>query len=235
MPVATKLEILQKSIVALSTLGSTQSEALKTYTIEELFGPDEDKDCQRIGNLFTLHGSDKSTVHNYNLVYGALLRPKRNAMLNILEIGLGTNNIDLMSSMGLDGKPGASLRAFRDMYQNAQIFGADIDKRILFTEERIKTFFVDQTMPETLEDLRNELLPLRFDLIIDDGLHNSHANLNTLNFALGLLKKDGMFIIEDVHSEDKVYYQIVAALLLQNYKLQFLQTRLGCVVVIKGI
>ena len=33
-------------------------------------------------------------------------------------------------------KCGSSIRAFRDYLQNAHIFGADIDKECLFTEEK---------------------------------------------------------------------------------------------------
>ena len=43
--------------------------------------------------------------------------------------------------MNINGKPGASLRAWRDYFENALIYGADIDKNILFKENRINTFF----------------------------------------------------------------------------------------------
>jgi SAM-dependent methyltransferase len=235
LPIDAKLVIAEKSITALATLAKANGESLRTFTIEELFSSDlaDDKDSQLLGSLFTQYGSDKASVHNYHLVYASVLKPKRETPMNILEIGLGTNNIDVMSNMGLDGKPGASLRAFRDMYKKAQIFGADIDERVLFTEERIRTFFVDQTKQETLENLRKDLSQFQFDLVIDDGLHNSHANLNTLNFALSLLKKDGTLVIEDIRLEDKVYYQIAATLFSQKYELRFVQTRIGYIVLIK--
>ena len=40
--------------------------------------------------------------------------------------------------------PGASLRAWRDYFVKADIYGADIDKKILFNENKIKNFYVDQ-------------------------------------------------------------------------------------------
>ena len=70
-----------------------------------------------------------------------------------MEVGLGSNNTELLSNMGSDGKPLASLRAWRDYFPNAQIYGADIDKDILTNEERIKTFFVDQTKPDTIREM----------------------------------------------------------------------------------
>jgi hypothetical protein len=66
-------------------------------------------------------------------------------LVHLLEIGLGTNNTDVVSNMGSEGVPDASLRAFRDYLPNARIYGAGIDKRILFEESRIKTYFADQT------------------------------------------------------------------------------------------
>ena len=52
--------------------------------------------------------------------------------------------------MGKYGKPGASVKAFRDFFSNANIYGADIDKEILFKEHKISTFYVDQTNINTL-------------------------------------------------------------------------------------
>jgi hypothetical protein len=137
--------------------------------------------------------------------------------------------------MGTGGKPGASLRAFRDMYQKATIFGADIDKRILFSEERITTYFVDQTNMATLNELKNQFANITFDLIIDDGLHNSQANLNTTNFALGLLKPDGVFVIEDIGLSDFQYYQIVAAILKDKYSLDLIETKISYMCMFKRI
>ncbi len=70
--------------------------------------------------------------------------------------------------MGAGGVPGASLRAFRDYLPKATIIGADIDKRILFQDGRIQTYFVDQTDLRSLESL-GENIPDFVDLIIDDG------------------------------------------------------------------
>jgi SAM-dependent methyltransferase len=147
--------------------------------------------------LFDSYGSDKSQHHNYHHVYGmALSNPS--SITNILEIGMGTNNLDIVSNMTINGRPGASLRAFRDFCPNANIYGADVDKRILFSEERIQTFFVDQTKNDTFIELSSHL-PKFFDLIIDDGLHSPNANLLSLNFGLRLLRNGGWFIIEDIN------------------------------------
>jgi hypothetical protein len=106
--------------------------------------------------LFDHHGSDKANSHNYHILYSSILGDGEK-IENIFEIGLGTNNSDVVSNMGSGGKPGASLRAFRDYCPNANIYGADIDSRILFSEERIRTFYLDQTRLDSFQNLLIDL------------------------------------------------------------------------------
>ena len=94
-----------------------------------------DTDASQLGKLFSAYGSDKER-HGYHIAYAAILSLlRRNEPLTILEIGLGTNNSKLVSSMGSGGTPGASLRAFRDFLPTSTICGADVDRSILFHEE----------------------------------------------------------------------------------------------------
>lgn len=153
-----------------------------------------------LGDMFMNHGSDKSTTHSYNTLYSFILNKLgREKPLNVLEVGLGTNNPTIVSSMGVEGRPGASLYAFREFLPNSMIYGADIDKDILFNEERIKTGFVDQMKPETFQTFLEGLGDIpKFDFIVDDGLHSTAANLNTLMFAISNLKVGGWFVIEDI-------------------------------------
>ena len=191
----------------------------------------EDQDSKDLGELFKKYGSDKSTRHDYYRLYAHIV--KRDAKANILEIGLGTNNTSFTSNMGKDGKPGASLRAFRDWGKNFEVYGAEIDREVLFEEDRIKTYFVDQTKPETLADLA-KLLPAQFDLIIDDGLHTSQANLNTLNFALPLLKPGATFIVEDILERYLPVWRIAYALLKDTYDCKFIQCKKEILFVLKN-
>jgi hypothetical protein len=96
--------------------------------------------------------------------------------------------------MGLYGTPGASLITFRNYLPNSMIYGADIDKNILFTFDRIKTFYVDQLDINSFNNIDN----IKFDLIIDDGLHSIGANFNTLLYALDHLNDNGWIVIEDI-------------------------------------
>ncbi|MDD4915739.1 MAG: hypothetical protein PHW13_11965 [Methylococcales bacterium] len=163
-----------------------------------------------------MYGSDKANSHNYHHVYGTILSD-RNAITGLLEIGMGTNNPDVVSNMGAYGKPGASLRAFRDFLPNARVFGADIDSRILFSEDRIETFFVDQTDPSAFVEL-DKSIPSDLDLIIDDGLHSPNANIYTMQFALSKIKVGGWFVIEDIALQALPVWEVVAAMLPDRYE-----------------
>lgn len=165
--------------------------------------------------LFVARRSDKSTVHNYHELYGPLLRRKEDVE-KVLEIGIGTNNEDVVSNMSRNGTPGASLRAFRDYLPNARVYGADLDSRVLFREERIETYAVDQTDSVALERL-GESVGKDFDLIIDDGLHSPHANLSVLLFAMPRVKPGGYVVIEDIPRSAETLWQVVGAIMPSDF------------------
>lgn len=188
----------------------------------ETYRAPSDGACDDLKVLLDKHGSDKANKHNYHLLLGFLLKD-RDSISKVLEIGLGTNNPDVSSNMTKHGKPGASVRAFRDFLPKAQIYGADFDKRILFSEDRIETFFVDQTRPETFDDLKTKL-PTGFDLIIDNGLHSPLANVNSVNFGLELLAVGGTMIVEDVNPATTELWQVVARLVADRFETMIVQT-----------
>lgn len=173
--------------------------------------------ADELAQLFVARGSDKASEHEYHWLYGEILAPVRDQQLAILEIGLGTNNTDVVSNMGRAGKPGASLRAFRDFLPRAQIFGADVDRRILFSEERIATYYVDQTDEQAFRELDTNLGGRAFDLIIDDGLHAPNANLTTLVFALDRLKPGGYAVIEDIYEPSLPVWSLASMILASRF------------------
>lgn len=174
----------------------------------------------RLKELFDRYGSDKGE-YGYHLIYGPALS-RGDSTSSLMEIGLGSNNEDVVSNMGRHGKPGASLRAFRDFLPNAHVYGADVDRRILFREERIRTFFVDQTKLESFDDLVTNSTD-NFDLIIDDGLHAPNANIAVLIFAFGRLKLGGWVVIEDIHEAALPLWRVVAALVPAGHEPHLVQ------------
>jgi hypothetical protein len=150
--------------------------------------------------VMTRHGSDKGDgTHNYTTIYSVLFGKLRDQPLMIFEIGLGTNNPNLPSSMGVKGRPGASLRGWRELFPHALVYGADIDRDILFEEDRIKTFYCDQLDSVAIRDLWSQpVLQGGMDIIIDDGLHTFEGNTSFLEGSLERLRPGGVYVIEDI-------------------------------------
>lgn len=160
--------------------------------------------------LCEIYKSDKGTIihnkktiwgwqaHTYSNYYYSLFNHFKDDVKLVFECGLGTNNLNFQSNMTVNGMPGASLRVWRDYFKNAQIYGADIDKDILFQEDKIKTYYVDQLKATSIKTMWNEIGIRNFDIIIDDGLHATEANINLFINSFNKLKKNGIYIIEDV-------------------------------------
>ena len=154
--------------------------------------------------LMDKYGSDKgprkgdSLHHTYTPVYHELFKGMTDRALNVFELGLGTNNTNFLSNMGPNGRPGASLRAWRDYFPHSSIFGADIDKGVLFEEDRIRTAYCDQTNPAVVRSMWESLPDM--DIIIDDGLHTFEANVTFFENSIHKLKPTGTFVIEDIHN-----------------------------------
>jgi hypothetical protein len=158
-----------------------------------------------LSGSFEKFGTDKgghgvNVHHNYDLAYSLLFSSRKLSTQAFLEIGIGTTDTTITSSMGPNGVPGASLRAWREFFPNARIYGADVDKGILFNEDRIECYYVDQEDPSTLKDLslKLERLKISFDIILDDGLHTLRAATNTFLALEHLLAINGIYVIEDV-------------------------------------
>ena len=151
--------------------------------------------------VMTRWGSDKG-FHAYTPVYSVLFSARRNQPLKVLELGLGSNNLDVLSNMGVFGAPGASLRGWRQLFPHALVYGADIDRGILFEEDRIKTYYCDQLDRSSIQDLWSQPeLREGMDIIIEDGLHTLEANLSFLEESLEHLRPNGIYVTEDISSD----------------------------------
>jgi hypothetical protein len=171
-----------------------------------------------LARLCDVYGSDKGELisdghpypwnsHNYTDYYSRLFSHCRNHVKKVFECGLGTNNPNLLSSMGVNGKPGASLRVWRDYFPNAVVYGADIDTDILFKEERINTFYIDQLNPDAIKKFWETVGEKDFDFIVDDGLHTFQAGTTLFTYSIDRLSQSGIYIIEDVTCEDLEKYK----------------------------
>ena len=173
------------------------------------FSFDEKKNtplCEIMGRNQSDKGNTNITEswHNYTTFYYSIFNELREKNLRIFELGLGTNNTNLASNMGANGRPGASLYGWQEFFPNSKIFGADIDTDILFETDKIKTFYCDQTNPHIIKYMWNEpYLQENFDIIIEDGLHTFNANVCFFENSIHKLNSNGYYIIEDIFKDEE--------------------------------
>ena len=129
--------------------------------------------------------TDKSSMfHGYCDKYEKFLPFDREANLNILEIGVSR---------------AASLRMWGDFYPNSLVYGIEIKPNAWLmsnTLDRITVLKGNQSDIGFLKDVCETHGP--FDLIIDDGSHNTRHQFVTFDYMIDQLKKDGVYIIEDL-------------------------------------
>jgi hypothetical protein len=170
-----------------------------------------------LAQLCDKYGSDKGEItttghpypwksHTYTDFYSQLFDHCRDNVKYVFECGLGTNNTNVKSNMTDTGKPGASLRVWRDYFPKCKVVGVDIDRGCLFTEERIKTEYMDQTDPQSIKQVFKKYKQ-KFDFIIDDGLHEYFAGKTLFENCIDRLSDNGIYIIEDVKQHDVLNYE----------------------------
>ena len=171
-----------------------------------------------LSELSEKYGSDKGfsgnnvmtnlghQYHNYTDIYDLILRNKKTQVLNVFEMGIGTTDTRFPYNMGPNGTMGASLRMWKEYFPNASIYAADIDPNCFISEDRIFTYVADQLSPESLLNLVNTINK-KFDLIVDDGMHEYESNICMYEGMISSLNKDGFYIIEDIKSNTLHKYE----------------------------
>lgn len=155
--------------------------------------------------IFAKHGSDKSGYHTYERVYGSLFK-NRLLVKNVLEVGIHL---------------GASLRAWKDLFSNANIIGLDNNIERFFSEERITSMYLDQSIKQTFIDFKSIIGEIKFDLIVDDGCHYPEETKVTFAQLLPLLNVGGWFVVEDIPQDSEHQWVDIAKKLHDNYFYKF--------------
>lgn len=133
---------------------------------------------------FWIHGSDKQEYHNYSVGYYEFL--KNVAVNNMLEIGIWQ---------------GASVRAWADIYPDANIYGVDYNANLMFTHPRVHTSLMNQDSIESIQSYAKQT-NVMFDFILDDGSHHFKHSKNCFEVLFDYLAPDGVYIIEDISLVD---------------------------------
>ena len=129
-------------------------------------------------------GSDKCTNHNYGDAYDGLF-PDRSTVKLVMEIGI---------------TDGSSMLAWREAFQEAHIVGLDITPCSCERGPRLEFHQGDQRNKEECERAatNNGALPdRRFDLIVEDALHQLDATLLTLLWLWPFVKHGGIYVVEE--------------------------------------
>jgi hypothetical protein len=151
--------------------------------------------------LFNSAGSDKGSEvywgegvpHMYGLTYEPLLAPLRERQFNLLEIGLDT-------ASQVTGEPAdaPSLRAWREFFPHATLFGYDINDFGFFKQRDTRTFQGDQASPEHLRRFIEASGFPHFTVIVDDGSHVPSHQQTALAHLFEHLEGSGFYFIEDL-------------------------------------
>ena len=146
-------------------------------------------------------GTDKVTGHAYHNMYNALLHSKRLLPMKVLEIGLGCT----MNSGS------ASIMLWQKYFANVDLWMADIDTKCADEVQHTlpnPILIGDQSSPIDMQRWLN-ISGGAFDLIVDDGSHNSGHQLASFDFLFRQgLKPGGLYVIEDIESIDTPMNQL---------------------------
>jgi hypothetical protein len=123
--------------------------------------------------------------HHYFEVYDTYLSKYRNKEIVILEIGVFQ---------------GGSLQMWKHYFgEKAKIYGVDINPDCKqFEEDNIEIFIGSQSDEKFLRELKSKIPPI--DILIDDGGHEMKQQIVTFQELFSHIKKDGVYINEDLHT-----------------------------------
>jgi hypothetical protein len=152
----------------------------------------------KLGELFNKYKADKTIKHKYDTVYEKYFEPIKDDQLNILEIGV---------------YKGSSTLALHEYFPHATLYGLDLFKRVPM--EQIEPYGLERcnfVKGDSTFAFDSNLTNIKFDIIIDDGMHTPIANTKTFRNFKPLLADDGQYFIEDVWpielmSEEEMQHQ----------------------------
>lgn len=132
-------------------------------------------------------GTDKSTItHCYLDNYAKHLEHRRNENLTILEIGVAG---------------GASIKMWREYFQNAKIYGIDNNPACAGDGVFIGDHNDEMFMADTLLKIG------KCDLVIDDGSHVGHDMKKLFQrYFPTIVKSGGLYCVEDTHCLYEEHY-----------------------------
>ena len=169
--------------------------------------------------------SDKGTEHfekhGYTLIYETLFSPLKSKTIVFLEIGLCIGGPEFGEHL-LERVPTdvPSIRIWSEYFDRAHVYGFDIND---FTdlESEIEDFkFIrgDLTLKQDITNLTKITAQLEgkqnlvvYDVVLDDASHASFHQQQAFALLFPCLKKNGIYIIEDLHWQSQNYEEKLPA------------------------
>ena len=142
--------------------------------------------------IFIKNKCDKATKHRYYELYQQDFDKFQNDKINILEIGTFK---------------GESTNAWLEYFSQAKIYTIDTFERVqakdlpCLEDNRVQWAQLDSTSAHCNNHFKNQ--GLKFDIIIDDGLHTPEGQRLTFERLFEFLKPTGSYYIEDVWMLDR--------------------------------
>lgn len=142
----------------------------------------------RLSQLLGLNKT-KWNADTYASRYERYFAPLKDRPLKILEIGIGGYEDPLAG--------GESLRAWKEYFPNAMIYGIDIVDKKALEEDRIETFQGSQDDPDFLRRVVGHTGAL--DIVIDDGSHRNDHVIKSFQLLFPAMSEEGIYVVEDTH------------------------------------
>ena len=131
------------------------------------------------------YGTDKSS-HGYTSFYNSIFSDYRDIFDKVCEIGI---------------KHGASINMWVDYFINADVYGIDAIEEMyanLPDHERVFGFFGNQSNRDDMSNFHKEYGD-DFDLILDDGCHQTKHQQIALGSMFPLVRSGGFYVVEDIN------------------------------------
>ena len=130
------------------------------------------------------YNTDKSWGHLFTEFYAPRFEKFKNKKINILEIGIYL---------------GSSLKMLEEYFPSASIHSIDINDELINKNfgDRIKTYNCSQVNLTKFDSIFKDI---KFDIIIDDGSHQTLHQLISFGHMFKYLNKNGIYVCEDLHT-----------------------------------
>jgi 23S rRNA U2552 (ribose-2'-O)-methylase RlmE/FtsJ len=142
---------------------------------------------KELTKLGIYYSTDKAYFHSFTDFYDGYFQKFKNDSINILEIGIAS---------------GGSILTLKNFFKNANIYAIDIEPVSISLDlgENVYKYLCNQVDFIKLNNIFNDI---KFDIIIDDGSHITSHQQKSLGFLFPFLKKNGIYICEDIHTSIK--------------------------------